>query len=49
MTENQERPTTNKPLYGPERPKWWPLLAVVGLVVVLVAIFLLVTWVQQNH
>jgi hypothetical protein len=48
MTE-PEHPRTNQPLHGKERPKWWPLLAVVGLIVVLAVIFLLLTWVQQNH
>jgi len=48
MTENDEHPRTNKPLNGPERPRWWPLLAVVGLIAVLFVLFLLLTWVQQN-
>jgi hypothetical protein len=45
----EELPTTNQPLHGEPRPRWWPLLAVLGLVVVIAVIVLFLTWVQQNH
>lgn len=41
--EQPVRPTTNKPLNARERPKVWPLLAVGGLFLLLVAIFGILT------
>ncbi len=40
MTENPEERRTNKPMRGPERSKWWPLAAAVGLLVLIFAVFL---------
>lgn len=48
MSENHDRPTTNKPLHGPRRPRFMPYLAVLGLLVVVAVIFLALTWAQQN-
>lgn len=44
----KDRPTTNQPLNARPRPKYWPILAVVGLLVAIAVVFLLLTTVQQN-
>lgn len=46
--DERRRPTTNQPLNAKPRPRVSPILAVIGLVIVVAAIFLLLTWVQQN-
>lgn len=45
---DEERPTTNQPLNARPRPKYWPILAVVALFLVILAVFLILTTVQQN-
>jgi hypothetical protein len=48
MTDKDELPTTNQPLNARPRPRLTPLLAVIGLIVVVAIVFLLLTWIQQN-
>ena len=49
MTEGpDERPTTDKPLHGPPRPRVSPILAVVGLLIAIAVIFAIITWVRYN-
>jgi hypothetical protein len=48
MTDKDKMPTTNQPLNGEPRPRLTPLLAVIGLIVVVAVVFLLLTWIQQN-
>jgi uncharacterized membrane protein len=49
MTNNEpERPTPAEPRIGGKRPLVRPILAVVGLVVLVVVLYLVLTWVQQN-
>ena len=45
---DDNRPTTNQPLNAKPRPKYWPILAVAALFGVLLAVFLILTTVQQN-
>jgi hypothetical protein len=47
MTEN-ERPRTNKPLHGEERPKWLSLAATIGILVLVIVLFMVITYVQQH-
>ena len=47
--DDRERPTTNQPLNAPgPRPKVTPILAVVGLVVLIAAIFLVISLLRYN-
>jgi hypothetical protein len=48
MVDDREHPTTEQPLHGEPRPRISPILAVIGLVVVLAIIFLLLTYVQKH-
>ncbi|HYF74037.1 MAG TPA: hypothetical protein VD864_14500 [Nocardioides sp.] len=48
MTDDDARPTTNQPLNARPRPKVWPAVAVAGLFLVILVVFLLLTTVQQN-
>lgn len=49
MTEDRDRPETNRPLNAPERrPTVKPLLGVVGLIAVIALIFAVLTLVQHN-
>ena len=49
MTEQEpDRPTTNHPLHGERRPLATPIMAVVGLLVLIVVIVLLLTWLRYN-
>ena len=48
MTDDDVRPTTNQPLNAKPRPRYWPALAVAGLVLAIIVVFLLLTTVQQN-
>ena len=46
---HDEEPTTTNPLHGPpRRSPLLPLLATIGLVLLIVAIFLAITTLQQN-
>jgi cell division septal protein FtsQ len=47
--EEHRRPTTNQPLNAAKpRPRWTPLLAVVALVLVIAAVFALITWTRYH-
>jgi hypothetical protein len=47
--DDRERPTTNQPLNAPgPRPKVTPVLAVIGLVLVIAAIFLVISLLRYN-
>jgi len=47
--DDRERPTTNQPLNAPgPRPKVTPILAVVGLVLLIAAIFLVISLLRYN-
>jgi hypothetical protein len=46
--DERERPTTNQPLNAERRPRLSPLLAVIGLLVVIAVIFLVITYLQQH-
>jgi hypothetical protein len=48
MADHDELPTTDKPLHGKPRGRVAPLLAVIGLIVVVAVVFLVLTLVQQN-
>ena len=48
MATRRRKPTTDQPLNAEKRPRITPILGVVALVAVIAAIFLLLTWVQQN-
>jgi hypothetical protein len=48
MADHDELPTTNQPLHGKPRPRVVPILAVIGLIVVIAVVFLVLTLVQQN-
>jgi hypothetical protein len=48
MADDREHASTGHPLHGEPRPKLSPVLAVVGLVVVLAIIFIVITVLQQN-
>jgi hypothetical protein len=41
-------PTTNHPLHGPTRPLARPVVAVLGLFVVVALVFALITWLRYN-
>lgn len=41
-------PTADHPLHGEPRPKVVPVLAVVGLVVVVAVVFAVLTWVRYT-
>jgi hypothetical protein len=41
-------PTTNHPLHGPTRPLAKPVVAVLGLVVVVALVFALITWLRYT-
>jgi hypothetical protein len=45
---DNERPTPSKPLHGPRRPVVTPLLAVLGLLVLILVIFAIVTLLRYN-
>ena len=47
--DDRERPTTNQPLNAPgPRPKVTPFLAVIGLVLLIAAIFLVISLLRYN-
>ena len=47
--DDRERPTTNQPLNAPgPRPKVTPILAVVGLVLLIAAIFVVISLLRYN-
>lgn len=47
--DDRERPTTNQPLNAPgPRPKVTPVLAVIGLVLLIAAIFVVVSLLRYN-
>jgi hypothetical protein len=47
--DDRERPTTNQPLNAPgPRPKVTPVLAVIGLVLLIAAIFLVISLLRYN-
>ncbi|WP_164477837.1 hypothetical protein [Nocardioides pantholopis] len=46
--QHQERPTTNKPLNGPRKGAIGPAFAVLGLVIVVVVIFAVITLLRYN-
>lgn len=49
MTDDErERPTTNQPLNAPRRPMGGPLLGLIALLGIIVAIFLLITFLRYN-
>jgi hypothetical protein len=49
MDDDRERPTTNQPLNAPgPRPKVTPLLAVLGVLVVVALLFAAVTLLRYN-
>ncbi len=49
MDEEERRPATNQPLNADRpRPKFLPFLAVVGLLALIAAVFLLVDWLRYN-
>ena len=47
--DERERPTTNQPLNAPgPRPKVTPILAVIGLVLLIAAIFVVISLLRYN-
>ena len=46
--EQRDHADTNHPLHGEPRPLVTPIVAVVGLVVVVAVVFLLLTWIRYN-
>ena len=46
--DEREHPTPDQPLNAEPRPRLSPLLAVVGLLVVIAVIFLAITYVQHR-
>ena len=46
--DERDRPTTNQPLNAERRPLVTPILALVGLVVLVAVIVLALTWVRYN-
>ena len=47
--DEHPHPTTNQPRNaGKPRPKWTPLLAVIGLILIIALIFATVTWLRYN-
>jgi hypothetical protein len=47
--DDRERPTTNQPLNAPgPRPKVTPVLAVVGLIALIAAIFVVISLLRYN-
>jgi hypothetical protein len=47
--DDRERPTTNQPLNAPgPRPKVTPVLAVIGLVLLIAAIFAVISLLRYN-
>lgn len=47
--DDRERPTTNQPLNAPgPRPRVLPLLAVLGVVIVVALVFLVITLLRYN-
>ena len=47
--DDRERPTTNQPLNAPgPRPKVTPILAVLGLVLLIAAIFVVISLLRYN-
>lgn len=47
--DDRERPTTNQPLNAPgPRPKVTPILAVIGLVLLIAAIFVVISLLRYN-
>ena len=47
MADEPEERSTNKPMYGERRPLAPAVLGVIGLVIVIVLIFVLLTWLQN--
>jgi hypothetical protein len=47
-TDRRSRPTTNHPLHGPSRPLAKPVVAVLGLVVVVALVFVAITWLRYT-
>jgi len=48
VEEHRDHPTADHPLHGERRPVVTPVLAVVALVVVVAAVFALVTWLRYT-
>jgi hypothetical protein len=49
VMDDRERPTTNQPLNAPgPRPKVTPILAVIGLVLLIAAIFVVISLLRYN-
>ena len=48
--QDDERPfpTTDQPLNADPRPRWSPILGVAGLVLVIVVIFIVITWLRYS-
>lgn len=50
MTDDDEkrRPTVDQPLHGPRRPALPPLIGVVAVLLLVLAVFALITWLRYN-
>ncbi len=49
VMDDRERPTTNQPLNAPgPRPKVTPFLAVIGMILVIAAIFVVISLLRYN-
>jgi hypothetical protein len=49
MNDNRDDvPRTDQPLHGPRKSALPPALIVLGIIVLVIVIFLLLTWVQHN-
>lgn len=48
MNDERERPTTSKPIGGPEKKGGFPLLMVLLLFLAVLAVFALVTFLRYN-
>jgi hypothetical protein len=46
--DDQERATVNQPIHGPRRRVVTPLLAVLGLIVLILVVFAIVTWLRYS-
>jgi hypothetical protein len=44
MADDPTERSTNKPMFGERRPLWPGVLGVVGLIVVVLVVFLLITY-----
>ena len=48
MDDDRDRPTTNQPLNAEPRPKYTPLLAVLGLILAIALIFAVLMYLRYN-